>query len=83
MPDSSPRVATAEDYSRLFEGSPTGELVLEDLVRRFARGPVTKGGIDAILQTYLRAGSRDVIEFITARINEAHGVQPTAEEQGT
>ena len=48
--------------------------ILEDLVRRFSRPTVTKGGIDAVLETYHRAGQRSVVDWIVAQINRAHGV---------
>lgn len=68
-------------YSRLFEGSETGKAVFEDLVLRFARRHVTSGGIDAVLQTYERAGARSVIEYITGKINQAAGVPPSDDEE--
>lgn len=74
----------AAAYARLFEGNADGPAVLEDLIRRFARPPVLEGGIDAILKTYDRGGSRRVVEFIASMINQANGV-PDAhnEESGT
>jgi hypothetical protein len=61
-------------YARLFEGNSDGELVLQELVALFARPAVTEGGIDAILKTYDRNGSRRVVEFIANKINTANGV---------
>lgn len=61
-------------YARLFEEDGDGAAVLEELTRRFARPAKLEGGIDAVLTTYHRDGARSVIEFIVARINQAHGV---------
>lgn len=69
--------ATPEEFARIFEGSPAGERVFDDLVRRFARSPVYSGGIDGIRESDRRAGQREVVEFITRRINQAHGVEPS------
>jgi hypothetical protein len=63
-----------EVYARVFENHAEGRQILEELTRRFARPAVTAGGIDAVLQTYQRDGSRRVIEFIVARINQAAGL---------
>lgn len=62
-------------YARVFENHAEGRMILEELTARFARPAVTSGGIDAILQTYQRDGSRRVIEFIVGRINQASGVE--------
>lgn len=68
-------------YAAVFEDDARGAAILEDLVRRFAKPAVTKGGIDAVLQTYMRAGERRVIDFILLRLNQARGVEdPTAQQ---
>ncbi|VWD22318.1 hypothetical protein [Burkholderia contaminans] len=64
-----------EIYKQLFEDDRRGAAILEELTRVFARPAVTVGGIDAILQTYLRDGQRRVIDFIVTQINRANGVQ--------
>lgn len=72
-----PRVMPAPDpaaYARLFDGHQDGPAVIEDLILRFCRPAKTDGGIDAILQTYHRAGARTVVEFIVSMINQANGV---------
>lgn len=69
---------TAQDYADLFEVDKRGARILEDLILRFVRPPVDKGGIDAILQTYTRMGQRNPLDFITNQINRANGV--TVEE---
>jgi hypothetical protein len=75
------RVATPEDYARCFEGSPAGQVVYEDLVRRFAGLPYVRGGLEADRETCYRAGQNRVVNFILARINQANGVSdPNAEE---
>lgn len=63
----------AEAYARIFSNTPEGAAILEDLVRRFARGPVFEGGIDGVRKSDYRAGQRSVTEFIVSRINQASG----------
>jgi hypothetical protein len=72
---------TPQDYADLFEVDKRGTRILDDLVLRFARPAVNKGGIDAVLQTYQRMGAREVLEFIANQINRANGVQ-VEETQG-
>lgn len=72
---------TAEDYRELFETDKRGARILDDLVLRFVRPAVNKGGIDAVLQTYQRMGARELIDFIANQINRANGVQ-VDENQG-
>lgn len=72
---------TAEDYRDLFETDKRGARILDDLVLRFVRPAVNKGGIDAVLQTYQRMGARELIDFIANQINRANGVQ-VDENQG-
>jgi len=76
------RKATPADYLDVFERHPAGQIVLEDLVQRFTRDAVTKGGIDAVLETYLRIGSRRVVDAILTQINRANGVpdQPQGDD---
>ncbi|KVO56581.1 hypothetical protein [Burkholderia stagnalis] len=64
-----------EIYKQIFEDDRRGAAILEDLTLIFARPAVTTGGIDAILQTYVRDGQRRVIEYIVNQINRANGVQ--------
>ncbi|WP_338615537.1 hypothetical protein [Pigmentiphaga sp. CHJ604] len=64
----------AEDYRALFEHTPLGAEILAELERKFSLKPVTTGGIDAVLETYLRMGQRSVIDFIALRINQANQV---------
>lgn len=61
-------------YKQIFEDDRRGAAILEELTVVFARPAVTTGGIDAILQTYVRDGQRRVIEHIVNRINRANGV---------
>jgi hypothetical protein len=65
---------TPEMFKELFEDHPTGRLILDALIVRFTRPPVTDGGIDAVLKTYLRQGTRMPLDFIVNQINRAHGV---------
>lgn len=67
-----PQEVTPETYLDVFERHPAGAAVLEDLARRFAgKGPVVKGGIDAVLETYRRAGNREVIDWIGDMLDRA------------
>lgn len=59
--------ADPQMYRRVF-GQGEGELILEDLVRRYAIKASTTGGIDAILKTYHNAGARDVVELILSQV---------------
>ena len=75
----SPEV-TPEMFKELFEDHPTGRLVLEALIVKFTRPAVTDGGIDAVLKTYLRQGTRMPLDYIVNQINRAHGVATTQGE---
>lgn len=70
-------------YAQLFDEFQLGKDVLEELIRKFSRPAKREGGIDAVIETYHRAGARSVVEFIVSRINAANGVpedvEPTAE----
>jgi hypothetical protein len=70
-----------EVYARVFENHAEGAQILEELIRRFARPAKLEGGIDAVLATYHRDGARSVVEFIAARINQAHGVETHEAEE--
>lgn len=85
MPARKPRHPLAPDtldpktYARVFETG-EGALILEELTRIFARPAVLEGGIDAVLKTYDRNGSRKVLDWIVSRINQANGVPSDAAE---
>lgn len=66
---------TPEDYRQIFETNKTGARILEHLARVFIRPPVTDGGIDAVLKTYMQEGQRRPLDFIVNQINRANGVQ--------
>lgn len=70
---------TPEDYKDLFETDKRGVRILDHLIRRFVRPPVTDGGIDAVLKTYMHEGQRAPLDFITMQINRANGVQDEGE----
>lgn len=69
-----------QDYADLFEIDKRGRRILEDLIRRFVRPSVSTGGIDAVLQTYDRAGQRKPLDFIMQQINRANGAPEEPEE---
>ena len=66
---------TPEDYRDLFEVDRRGARILEHLAKIFVREPVTEGGIDAVLKTYMNAGQRKPLDFIVNQINRANGVE--------
>lgn len=72
IPDYEP--VPPEVYARIFESDPQGAAVLEELTRVFARPAVLEGGIDAIIKTYDRNGSRKVLDFIVMKCNATRGV---------
>jgi hypothetical protein len=67
------RAKLADDaaYARLFEGSPDGPAVLDDLVTRFGGGLYAKGGEEGRRETDYRLGRRAVLDYIVDRINRA------------
>lgn len=66
-------------YADVFEDDARGAAILEDLVKRFSRPAVSKGGIDAVLETYRRIGQREVVDWIVSNINRSHGVSDANE----
>lgn len=68
-------------FKRVFEQHAEGRIVLEVLIRRFARNAVTVGGIDAILKTYQQSGHREVLDHIVLRINRANGVEDSGNQE--
>jgi hypothetical protein len=74
------RAATSEDYRLIFEDTMAGQLVMEDLMKRFAGVVYVKGGHEADRETCYRAGKRDVIEHIVKMINRANGVNDELQE---
>lgn len=69
------------EYKALFEDDRRGAAILEHITRMFARPAVVTGGIDAVLKTYHRDGSRRVIEHIVDQINRANGVDINLEQE--
>lgn len=69
-----------KEYKALFEDDLRGAAILEHLMQAFARPAVSKGGIDAILETFKRAGQRLVLDHIVNQINRANGVDVNEEE---
>lgn len=70
---SAKRARLAEMYRDIFEVDRRGQVILEDLMHRFRAGPVLRGGIDAVLQTYHNDGQRSVLDHILRMINTANG----------
>jgi len=67
--------ATPDDYRVVFEMSPVGAAVLEDLVSKFSGRVFVRGGHDAERETTFRLGSREVVEHILRMINRANGAE--------
>ncbi len=67
----------AEVYARIFDGTPEGQQILEELVARFGGNPYVRGGHEADRETAYRAGQNRVVNFILGRVNEANGASPT------
>lgn len=63
-----------EVYARVFEGHHEGALILEDLTRRFGGALFVKGGEEGRRQTDFNLGRRAVLDFIVAKVNQAHDV---------
>ena len=76
-----PEPLRAEVYARVFENFPEGKLVLEDLVRRFARSPYVAGGPEGERASCYNAGKRAVLDFIVGRINQAAGLNEPEESE--
>ena len=68
------------EYQEIFEADRRGARLLEDLILRFSQPAITKGGIDAVLETYKRLGQSEVVNFIVQQINRANNVTPTEGE---
>lgn len=66
-------IVTPEMYARVFENHAEGALVLEDLIARFGGNPYTRGGLEGDRETCYKAGQNRVVNFVLARINQAHG----------
>lgn len=58
------------EYKRIFRDNPDGEEILKDLYQRFNNPARLDGGIDAILNTYYRAGQRDVLDYMVKKSYE-------------
>ncbi|MBA5203082.1 hypothetical protein H2Y57_05195 [Pectobacterium aroidearum] len=69
-----------EDYKRIFEETPGGAEVLDELTRRFGGAVFVKGGAEGDRQTCFNAGRRDVLDFILRQINLADGVSDDVED---
>lgn len=81
-PGRGPAKAMPADYAAVFEASPAGQLVLEDLLNRYYGAVYVKGGIEAQRETDFRCGRRAVIEFIYAQLDRAAaGEQPNEENE--
>lgn len=61
-------------YAAIFEDHRVGAEIYEDLVKRY--GHLRKGeGIDRLINMAEDRGRREVLDFITLRINQHNGVE--------
>jgi hypothetical protein len=74
--------ASAADYSAVFEASPQGALVLEDLLNRFYSSVYVRGGLEAQRETDFRCGRRAVIEFIYQQLERAQAGADAPQPEG-
>lgn len=82
MPVEQPKRATPADYARTFEGLPSGQIVLEDLVARFGGKLWVPGGVEGARETDRNCGRRAVLDFIVGMVNRSQGVEdPNAEQE--
>ncbi|SDI65219.1 hypothetical protein SAMN04487926_12150 [Paraburkholderia steynii] len=75
IPGAAAPQATPREYEILFN-SPTGQLVLEDLVNRFGAAAYVRGGLEAQRETDFRLGRRAVVDHILTQMNRAVGAEP-------
>jgi len=68
------RELLAKYFHDIFTVDQRGVAILEYLVAKYTRPPVTKGGIDAVLQTFSNAGAGMVLNEIVVQINIHNGV---------
>lgn len=69
-----PPEITPAMFKEVFEDHATGRIIFDHLILKFTRAPVTTGGIDAVLKTFLRQGARMPLDYIVTQINRANGV---------
>lgn len=72
-------IATPEEYKQIFEDNRVGQKIYEDLLLRFGRQCDKGSGIDRVLDQFQYSGRREIIEFITLRVNQANGVRTQGE----
>lgn len=70
MDQATDRQQLAQACFDIFESDRRGARIFEYLSRKYVQGPVDKGGIDAVLQTFIRASQRQVIDDLLRLINE-------------
>lgn len=68
------------DWRYVFEQTPGGREVLDQLVKQFGRSVFVKGGLEGDRETAFRAGQRSVLDYILTQINIANGVQDNPNE---
>lgn len=73
-------LATPDDYALIFEQHTVGQKVLQDLIYRFGRTGSSNQGIDRVLDTFERQGSRKVLDHIVLKINQSNGVKNYADD---
>lgn len=69
-------------YKAIFEDDKRGQVLLEDLMRRFVRKPNPNDfSQEGMLRTFVQTHQREVVEYIVRQINRANDV-PDITPQG-
>lgn len=58
-------------YHAIFNDDKRGQAVLEDLIRKFAKGPARGFTQDAITETFVRAHQREIFDYIDVMVTLA------------
>lgn len=72
----------AEVYARIFDGTPEGQQILEELEAIYCTKLFYAGGEEGRRRTDFALGSFAVVEFIKAKISLAHGAPADPGEDG-
>ncbi len=79
--DQGPQPVDPRAYARIFEGNPDGVAIYEELARVFAQQLYVPDGKGGERETCRRLGRFEVVNFITAKINAANGIEPFQQEE--
>lgn len=69
------RAHLARLYREIFEDDKRGQVLLEDLMKRYVRKPNPNDFTqEGMLRTFVQTHQREVVEYIVRQINAAHDV---------